>query len=102
MGPAVSRVGLKGFDFASLSTTLLTDVGQSETTVEDLIEEGSSMSLLCLHGLVNVLSYDSRNDIDVRGTDNLNRSRKKALVDGPRPLYAQSRTRTYVWRNIWR
>jgi hypothetical protein len=66
LGPAVSRAGLRGFAVASLSAACLTDDGQSETLAEDLTEEGSSMSMLCLHGLVDVLSSDSRNDVDVK------------------------------------
>ena len=56
LGPAVSRIGLRGFAVALLSAACLIDDGQSETLAEDLVEEGSSMSMLCLHSLVDDLS----------------------------------------------
>ncbi len=66
LGPAVNQTsGLRSFAVASLSAACLMDDHNSDTCLaEDLTEEGSSMSTLCLHGLVGVLSPDAKNKAD--------------------------------------
>ena len=60
LGPSVNRLGLRSFAVASLSAAcLMDDHNGASCLAEDLTEEGSSMSTLCLHGLVDVLSSDS-------------------------------------------
>ncbi len=60
LGDAVSRFGLRSIAVASLSAACLMEDQQSEVCLlaEDMTEEGSSLSMLCLHGLVDVLSAE--------------------------------------------
>ena len=61
LGPAVNQSGLRSFAVASLSAACLTDDQNGDACLaEDLTEEGSSMSMLCLHGLVGVLTSDPK------------------------------------------
>lgn len=62
LGPVVNREGLRGFAIASLSAACLLGDGQVGALAEDLTEEGSSMSMLCLHALVDILSADAQKD----------------------------------------
>jgi hypothetical protein len=56
LGLAVNNLGLRSFGIASLSAACLEDDDDVEALVEDLTEEGSSMSTLCLNGLIDILS----------------------------------------------
>ncbi len=60
LGDAVTRFGLRSIAVASLSAACLMEDQQSEVCLlaEDMTEEGSSLSMLCLHGLVDVLSVE--------------------------------------------
>lgn len=59
LGPVVNQSGLRSFAVASLSAACLMDDQSGDACLaEDLTEEGSSMSMLCLHGLVGILSSD--------------------------------------------
>jgi len=56
LGSAVNSLGLRSFAIASLSAPCLVDDDDIEALIEDITEEGSSMSTLCLNGLIDVLS----------------------------------------------
>jgi hypothetical protein len=63
LGDAVGRFGLRSVAVASLSAACLTheQIGDA-CLAEDMTEDGSSMSMLCLHGLVDVLSSGNKNE----------------------------------------
>ena len=62
LGDAVGRFGLRSVAVASLSAACLTHEQIGDVCLaEDMTEDGSSMSMLCLHGLVDVLSSGNDN-----------------------------------------
>jgi hypothetical protein len=62
LGVAVNGLGLRSFAVASLSAACLMEDDDAELSSGHLMDDGLSMSTLCLNGLIDVLSYSKNGD----------------------------------------